>query len=70
MDYSVDWELAGWMQPKGCDQWFCVKVEAGHKQCPSGVGLGTDALQHLYQCLSIFEENIQSGGETTVYMGG
>ena len=24
-------------------------VEAGHKRCPSGVGLGTGALQHLYQ---------------------
>ncbi len=25
------------MQLKGCDQWFCVRVEAGHKRCPSGV---------------------------------
>ena len=32
-----------------CDQWFCVRVEAGHKRCPSGVGLGTCVLQHLYQ---------------------
>ena len=41
--------LAGWSQPKGCDQWFCVRVEAGHKQCPPRLSLGTGALQHLYQ---------------------
>ena len=32
-----------------CDQWFYVRVEARHKQYPSGVGLGTGALQHLHQ---------------------
>ena len=25
------------MQPKGCDQWFCVRVEAGHKRYRSSV---------------------------------
>ena len=25
------------MQPKGCDQWVCVRVEAGHRRCPSGL---------------------------------
>ena len=29
------------MQPKGCDQRFCVRVEAGHKWCPPVVSLGT-----------------------------
>ena len=29
------------MQPEGCDQWFCVRVKAGHERCPSGVNLGT-----------------------------
>ena len=46
---SVGQELAVWTQPKGCDQCFCVSVEASHKRCPSGVGLGTGALQHMYQ---------------------
>ena len=31
------------MQPKGCDQRVCVRVEAGHKRCPSGLSLGTSA---------------------------
>ena len=30
--------MAGWTQPKGCDQWFCVRVEAGHKRQGSVLG--------------------------------
>ena len=48
MDYSVDKELVGRLQPEGCGQWLNVQVGAGDKQCPSGVCLGMiRGLEHL-----------------------
>lgn len=44
MDYSVDKELVGLLQPEGCDQRLCVQVEAGDESCSSGVHLGTGTL--------------------------
>lgn len=32
-----------------CDQWLCVRLEASHKQRPTGISLGTGDLQHLHQ---------------------
>ena len=36
MDCLMAQELLAWKQLNYCDQWFCVRVEASHKQCPQG----------------------------------
>ncbi|KAK4829840.1 LOW QUALITY PROTEIN: hypothetical protein QYF61_006850 [Mycteria americana] len=59
VDCLVDEELVGWSHPEGSGQQLNVQMEIGDKWCPSGVRIGTGAVQYLHQ-------DIDSGIECTL----
>lgn len=57
MDYSLDKELVGRSQPESYGQQLYVQVEAGNKQCPPGVHLGSVLLKSLSVTLIKFADD-------------